>query len=196
MSLLQAQGHDHVLTVPISLGPMVLRVALLTAVPAVAAFAVLRPFVPTPSRRTSAVVTTTSALAVILVLMLAGGIDIPAQAAVLVLAALACPLVAVFGEHVDRARSLVVRAGPWVLAATTVLAVVEVVRGWLVDGAAGQVAVVLYTGAALALVGVSWSAVCQPKGRPMKFLVHGTAVVSALAALVGATQATLLRLPV
>ncbi len=195
MSLLEAQGHDHVLSVPISTGPMVLRVALLTAVPAVAAFAVLRPFVPAPSRRTSAVVTAASALAVILVLMLAGGIDIPAQAVVLVLAALACPLVAVFGEHVDRLRSLVVRTGPWILLATTVLAVVKVARGWLVDGTAGQLAVVLYTGAVLALVGLSWSAVCQPKGRPMKSLVHGAAVVSALVALVGATQATLLRLP-
>lgn len=190
-----AQGHDHVLTVPVSVGPTALRVALLFAVPAVAAFGLLRPFVPDPGRRTSAVVTAASALSVLLVLLLAGGVDLPSQAVVLVLAALACPLAAAVGTNVARLRALVALAGPWVLLTTTVLGAAEVVRGWLADGAANQLAVVHYTGAVLALVGLSWSAVCLPGGRPMKSLVHGAGAVSALAALVGATWATLLRLP-
>ncbi|NKE58797.1 hypothetical protein FXN61_19070 [Lentzea sp. PSKA42] len=195
MGPLLAQGHDHTLTVPITIGPMVLRVALMAAIPAVAAFAVLRPFVPAPSRRSRAVVTATSALAAILLLMVAGAIDIPGQAVVLLLAALACPLVAVFGRHVDRFRTLVSRTGPWVLLTATALAVVKLVHGRLADGPPEKFAVVLYTGALLALLGLSWSAVCRPRGRPMKTLVHGTAAVSALIALVGTTQATLSRLP-
>ena len=192
---LPEQGHQHELTVPIDIGPTALRIVVLAAVPAVAAFVLLRPFVPDPGRRTIAVVTVTSALSVILMLMLAGGVDIPSQAVVPVLAALACPLVAAVGTNVGRLRSLVARAGPWVLLTTTVLGTAKVVRGWLADDAANQLAVVLYTGAILALVGLSWSAVCQPRGRPMKSLVHGAAAVSALAALGGATWATLLRLP-
>jgi hypothetical protein len=183
-----AQGHDHTLSVGITIGPLVLRVALLAAVPVVAGFAMLRAVVP-ESRRTTATVAGCSAAMVVLTLMLAGGTDIPAQAVVVVLAALAGPLVVIL-KRVERLRAF----APWVLTVAGVGAAVEFGRAWLVPLAADDVPVVLYTGVVLALVGLSWFTVCVPRRRLFRVVTHVQAVVLALALVGGTAQATVLRL--
>jgi hypothetical protein len=191
-----AQGHEHTLTVGINIGPLVLRVALLAAVPVVAAFAMLRSFLPAPSRTTNALVAGTAAVTVLLALMLAGGSDIPGQAVVLVLAALAGPLFLIlsrdkrFVTTVGRVRML----APWVLSVATGLAGVEFARGWLGNWERDALAVILYTGVVLALVGLSWFTVCGPRRRSSRLLVQIEAAVLAIAVMGGAAQATVLRL--
>jgi hypothetical protein len=191
-----AQGHDHTLTVGINIGPLVLRVALLAAVPVVAGFGILRAFLPAQSRTTNALVAGIAAGTVLLTLMLAGGSDIPAQAVVLVLVALAGPLFLIlsrdkrFETAVRRIRSL----APWVVSVSAVLAAVEFVRAWLSHRNADSLAIVLYSGVTLALVGLSWFTVCGPRRRLVRVVIQLEAAVLAIAVMGGAAQATVLRL--
>jgi hypothetical protein len=132
---------------------------------------------------------------VILTLMLAGGIDIPAQAVVLVLAALAGPLFLILSrdKRFDPAIRRIRVLAPWMLSAAAAFALVEFGRAWLGDWAPDALAVVLYTGVMLALVGLSWFTVCEPRRRLVRVLVRIQAVVLAIALIGGTAQATVLR---
>ncbi|WP_158885700.1 DUF6239 family natural product biosynthesis protein [Amycolatopsis anabasis] len=174
-------GHDHVLSVPVSIGPLVLRIALLSAVPVVAGFAIMRVFQLESSRATKFGVAAVAGIAVVLELLLAGGLDLPEQAVVPLLAALAGPLYLLrsqdprFRVAVGRTR----RAAPWVVSVTAVAAAVEFGRAWF--GGRESNAALLHTGIVLALVALSWFVLCQPRSRAVRVLVRGQAVVLAVA---------------
>jgi hypothetical protein len=189
--LAQGGGHDHLLTVGVSIGPLVLRVVLLAAIPAVAAFALLRGFLPEPGRWTLAVVVGVAGGAAVLELLLSGGLNLPQATVPLLLALLAAPLYLVlsreprFAPAVGRAR----RFAPWVFWPAGALAAVEFARAWFAGGPA-RTATFLHTSVVLALVALAWFAVSTVR-RPV--VLRGGAGVLALVLLGGGAQATLLR---
>jgi hypothetical protein len=189
-----AAQHEHTLNVPVNIGPLVLRVGLLVAVPAVAGFAMLRGFLTEPSRRTAAFVAGCAAVAVFLEFLLAEGMDFPRQAVIVVLAALAGPLFLILSKDpkFDRFRALLRAVAPWLVTAAFGLAVVEFARVLL---GAGSTGVVLPTGVVLALVGMSWFTVCGPGPRLLSALVRVEAALLGNAALAGAAYALVLTLP-
>src|ERR1043165_8138810 len=68
--------------------------------------------------------------------------------------------------------------------------------GWIGDRPPDRLAVVLYTGVVLALAGLSWFTLCEPRSRPVRTMVGVTATTLALAMTAGAAHATVLRPPV
>src|SRR6266511_2328994 len=158
----QPGGHNHTIDVPVLIGPLALRVALLAAVCAVAGFALMRAFLGTPSRATTGAVTSCAAVATLLEFMLAGGFDLPDQAAVLILAGVAVPLVLAMSRTPDAAR-YAERAAPWVLGVTAMAAFVEFARAKL---AGGINPTMVHTGLMLALGGLSWYRLRLPRWRP------------------------------
>lgn len=73
--LAQGGGHGHLLTVGVSIGPTVLRIALLVAIPVVAGFALLRGFLAEPDRRSLARVVMAAGVVATLELLLSGGLN-------------------------------------------------------------------------------------------------------------------------
>jgi hypothetical protein len=181
-------GHDHVLTVGFSIGPLVLRLAVLVAVPVVACFAMLRGFLPEPDRRTTFGVVLAAGAATLVELLLSGGLRLPEQTVPLLLAALALPLYLIrscdprFAPFVARARAF----APWMFGLCAVLAAVELGRAWL-DGAVTG----LHTGVVLALVGLAWFAVARP--RRLVAVVRVAAAAVGLAMIAATAQAVVLR---
>jgi hypothetical protein len=175
--------HDHGIGVPVTFGPLLLRVVLLIAVCAVAGFALLRGFLPTPERSTLRWVAVLAPVAVVLELMLAGGFALPSQVAVLALGLLFVPgYLAISQRDSDPAR----RAVPFVLALTAGLALVQFGRAWL----GGGPEVLLHTGLIVAVTGLSWLTVGLPRPRLARVGVLALAYVLATAVLAGAAQAT------
>ena len=189
-----AAQHDHTLNLPVSIGPLVLRVGLLVAVPAVAAFAMLRGFLSEPSRRTAAVVAGSAATAVLFEFMLADGMDFPRQVVVLVLAALAAPLVVILSRDPRHAaaRGRARACAPWMVTLSAGFALVEFVRAVL---GAGELTVLLPTAVVLALVGLSWFTVCGVRGRVTGPLVLIEAALLGNAVLAASAYALMLTLP-
>jgi hypothetical protein len=190
----QAQ-HNHTVSVPVNIGPLVLRVALLIAVPVVAGFAMLRGFLGEPDRRAAVWVTGCAAGAVFLEFMLAAGMDFPSQAVLLVLAALGAPMFLILSRdpRFETVRTLLRRIAPWVVTVAAALACVEFVRAAL--RIAGASTVVLPTGVVLALIGLSWFTVCPPGNRVATLLVRLEAAVLANAVLAGSAYTLVLTLP-
>jgi hypothetical protein len=196
--LAAAQGHGHTLSVPAGIGPVILRVALLAAVPVVAGFALLRAFRAEQTRTTVTFVAATAAGLVMLELMLADGLDILTDELVpLLMAALAVPLYLIrsrdprFTVAVRRARALV----PWMLTLTTVLGLIEFGRAWFSDTRPDATAVLLHSGVIFTLLGLCWFAAWVPAGRATTILVRGQAALLASALVAGAAFATVLRPP-
>jgi hypothetical protein len=189
MPALAQGGHDHVLSVGVSIGPLVLRVVLLAAIPAVAGFALLRGFLAEPGRLPVATVVGVAGGAAVLELLLSGGLNLPRATVPLLLALLAAPLYLVlsrdprFATAVGRAR----RFAPWVFWPAAALATVEFGRAWFAEG---RTATLLHTSVVLALVALAWFAVSQVR-RPVVLRVG--AGVLALVLLAAGAQATLLR---
>jgi hypothetical protein len=181
----QGDAHDHVFDLGIGVGPVVLRVALLAAVPAVAGFALLRGFLPAPGRTVATGVVGAAGAVVVLELLLAGGLSLPVQTVPLVLGALAGALYAVRSTDARfaRLRGLLGLAAPWVVCLAGAGAMVELGRGW----AAGD-AIRLHTGVVLAMVALAWFAV----GEPRRVVRVGAAVV-AVALIGGTATAAVLR---
>ncbi|HET9140811.1 DUF6239 family natural product biosynthesis protein [Actinophytocola sp.] len=187
-------GHDHVLQVPITIGPLVLRVGLLIAVPLVAGFAMLRGFLPEPGRTVAALVAGSATVAAVLELILADGLDLPRQAVPLLLVALAAPMFLVLSRdpRFEVGRAVVRRLAPWVFSATALLAFVEFARAF---GAGGVLPVLLRSGVVYALVALAWFTVWRPAGRRVRLLVHIEAAVLANAALAASAYGLVLTLP-
>ncbi|WP_436497433.1 DUF6239 family natural product biosynthesis protein [Actinokineospora sp. HUAS TT18] len=180
----QAQ-HEHTISVPISIGPLTLKIALLYAVPAVAGFALLRGFLGAPSRRTAAFVCSGAAVAVVMELILAGKLDVPNQVAFLAFVAGVFPA---FHAIAPVSRPLdphVVRIAPFVLVTAGSVACVELVRAW--SGGGTQL---LHSGVILAVAGLAWLPLVGSPGRVVRFAVFPAAGLLALALLAAATQAT------
>lgn len=186
-------GHGHVLEVGVHIGPLALRVALLAAVPVVAGFALLRGFLGEPDRRTAFAVVLTAAGAAVLMLLLAGGLDLPEQVVPLLLAALAVPMYVLrstdprFAAAVARVRA----TAPAVFAVAAVVALGAFGRAWL--GLSAAVAVTLHTGAVVALVGLAWFAVARPTGRVVTGGLLTAAALLAVALIGASAQAVVLR---
>jgi hypothetical protein len=196
-TVLLAQGHDHVLSVGVSIGPMVLRIALLAAIPAVAGFALLRGFLAEPGRRATFAVAAAAAGAAVVELMLSGGLNLPVRVVPLLLVALAVPLFLIlstdarFTQAIGRAR----RFAPWVFGAAAVLALTEFARSWLDEASPAAAATGLHTGVVLGLVALAWFAVARPRGRLVTTGVRAAAAVLAMLLVAGAAQAVVLRGP-
>jgi hypothetical protein len=197
-------GGPHDLPLAAAGGTLVLRVLVTGGVFLVAAYAVLRPFLPERLAAAPVVVTGAAAGAGLLLLPLADGLDGPRQLAVALLAALAVPLLAAGRQ--GRAPALVAmvrRAAPWALTVAAVGAALELGRAWLVGGDAGALSARLFTGVLLALAGLSWSVWYprrpdRPNGpdRPNRpggrAALHGTAGVLAAAAVAATVHLELL----
>ncbi|MBE1461921.1 DUF6239 family natural product biosynthesis protein [Kibdelosporangium phytohabitans] len=187
------QGHDHVLTVPVSIGPLILRVALLTAVPAIAGFAVLRGFVPETGRAATAMVAASAVGAIVLELMLSAGLALPPQLVVLLLALSSAPLWLVLSR--DERKAKVVAFGracaPWIVVAAAVAAFVAFGRAWPVRPPSEPL---MHTAIVFALTGLSWFTVCRPAGAgPARVALRVVATALALAALAGTAYAITAR---
>lgn len=191
----QGGGHDHVLTVGVNIGPIVLRVALLAAIPVVAGFALLRGFLTEPDRRSLTAVVATAGGAAVLELLLSGGLSLSERLVPLLLALLAVPLYLVrsrdprFAPAVDRAR----RLAPWVFWPAAVLATGLFARAWLAGGGPAPTATLLHTGVVLALVALAWFAVSRTRRAAGTLSVRLGAGVLAMALVAAAAQAMVLR---
>lgn len=194
--LAQGGGHHHVVTVGFSIGPLVLRMALLAAIPVVAGFAVLHGFLGEPSRRLLVTVLVVAGGAAVLELLLSGGLSVPEQVVPLLLALLAVPLYLVlsrdprFAPAITRTR----RLAPWVFWPVAVVAAGQFWAAWLAGvGAARTATVPLHTGVVLALVALAWFAIVRTERAAGTVGVRVGAVVLAMALMGGAAQATVLR---
>ncbi|WP_324925130.1 DUF6239 family natural product biosynthesis protein [Actinophytocola sp.] len=161
--LAAALQHEHG-SVGIVIGPMALRVLLLSAVMVVAAFAALRGFTGPPAHRTAVWVWSAAAAVVVVELLLSGGLDVPRRVIPLVLAATAAPAYAIFSR--DRrwavARGALRTAAPWLCGAAATLAAVEFARAWL-TATGDQRTTLLHTGVQLAGVAVTWLVISHPR---------------------------------
>jgi hypothetical protein len=189
--LSRSVGHDHTIGVPVLIGPVALRIVLLAAVCAVTGFAMLRAFLGAPGRTTAAVVTACAAVGIVLEFMLANGFDLPDQVAVLILAAIAVPLVLAMSRAPGAVSATrhAERLAPWVLAIAAAAAFVEFTRALL---GSGDKAILLHTGLMLALAGLSWSTFGLPRWRPGSVAVQIMAAGLAGAAIAGAGYTTAL----
>ncbi|MGH3876896.1 MAG: DUF6239 family natural product biosynthesis protein, partial [Actinophytocola sp.] len=187
-------GHDHVLTVGFSIGPTLLRVVLLAAVPLVAGFVLLRGFLAEPDRRTTAAVVGVAGAAAVIELLVSGGLRLPAQVVPLLLAGLAVPMYVLLSRDPRFAPLVEIlrRVAPWLFAACACLALVEFARAWLSAGPDGALPG-LHTGVVLALVGLAWFAVARPRARATTVGVRVAASVVALALTAGTAHAVVLR---
>lgn len=191
--LAQGGGHDHVLSVGVSIGPLVLRIALLAAVPVVVGFALLRGFLTEPDRRGLAAVVSCACVAVVVELLLSGGLTLSQRLVPLLLLLLAVPLYLAlshdprFAPAVTRAR----RLAPWVFWPAAVLAAEQLARAWFTG--AGPVITPLHTGVVLALVALAWFAVSRTRRTTTTVGVRLGAVVLAIVLIPSAAQAMVLQ---
>lgn len=193
--LAQGGGHNHVLTVGVSIGPTVLRIALLVAVPAVAGFAVLRGFLAEPDRRSLSTVIAVAGGATVIELLLSGGLNLSERLVPLLLALLAVPLYLVlsrdsrFAPAVDRAR----RLAPWLFWPAAALAAAQFAGAWFAGAGTARTATLLHTGVVLALVALAWFAVSRTRRRASTVSVRLGAMALAMMLMLGAAQATVLH---
>lgn len=187
--LAQGGGHGHVLTVGVSIGPLVLRVALLAAIPVVAGFALLRGFLAEPDRRALAAVIGCAGGAAVLELLLSGGLNLSQRLVPVLLLLLAAPLYLVLSRDPRFARAVGLGrlVAPWVFWAVGALAVWQFAVAWGGDVTA------LHTGVVFALVALAWFFVAAPRGAVSRVGVRVGAALLASALIAGAGQATVLR---
>lgn len=186
--------HGGHLNLGFSIGSLALRVILLAAVLAVAAFALLRGFLGRPGRFTTIAVTVAAVAAAAMELLLSGGLNLPDQVVPLLLLALALPLYLILSrdERFAAAVGFGRRSAPLVFAVVAVLAAVQFGRAVLF--AAGAVTA-LHTGVFLGLVALVWFAVADPLGRGITMGMRVGAAVLGVALLAGAAQAITARPP-
>jgi len=196
MSLLLAVGGEHGhLEVGFTIGPLVLRVLLLAAVPVVASFAVLRGFLGEPSRRTTVAVAVAAATAATMELLLSGQVNLPEQTIPLVLGALALPVYLALSRDVRFAHAVALgrRYAPLVFAVAAVLAAVQFGLALFAGVGLARSTTLLHTGVLLGLVALVWFAIARPRGRVVTVGLRIGAAVLGIALLAGAAQAITLR---
>ena len=168
-----AQDHGHVIDVPIDIGPLALKLALLLSLPAVAGFAMMRGFLSSPAKSTAAFVTVCAGVGVSMELLLATGFTLPPVVVPLALAAAGGPVYLVFA---DRADLVVLRwVAPGVLLASTAVAGLVFADAWLATPAGDQRTAILHTGMIVAFAGLGWLAVGLPENRVLRAAVLTTA---------------------
>ena len=195
--MLAVAQHSHNLEVGFTIGPVVLRLLLLAAVPVVASFAVLRGFLDEPSRRTTVAVATAAATAATMELLLSGGVNVPEQTVPLLLAALAVPVYLILSRDERYARAVDTgrRYAPWVFAVIAVLASVQFGLALFADAGRERTTILLHTGVLLGLVALTWFAIARPRGLAVTVGLRIGAAVMGMALLAGAAQAITMRPP-
>ncbi|MDU0289343.1 DUF6239 family natural product biosynthesis protein [Saccharothrix longispora] len=192
--LAQGGGHDHVLSVGVSIGPLLLRLVLLATVSFVVGFGLLRGFLAEPDRRSLIGVIACAGGAAVMVLLLSGGLNVSERLVPLLLLLLALPLYLVlsrdprFAAAVGAAR----RFAPWVFWPVAVLAVDQFARAWL-SGAVERAEILLHTGSALALVAMSWFAVSRTRRTAVAVGTRIGAAALSMVLIWGAAQTMLLH---
>ena len=193
--LTQGGGHGHVLSVGVSIGPLVLRVALLLAVPVVAGFVLMRGFLTEPGRRELAAVIGFAGGAAVLELMLSDGLNLSERVVPVLLLLLAVPLYLAlsrdprFAPAVGRTR----RLAPWIFWPAAVLAGAQFALAWFAGGGSADTVTLLHTGVVLALVALAWFVVAAPRRTAGRMAARLGAAVLAAALIAGAGQVTVLR---
>lgn len=181
-----AQQHGHTLSVPISFGPLALKVALFYAVPAVAGFALLRGFLERPSKYTAAFVCGSAALGVVLELMLAGRLEVTNRIVFFAFVAGSLPVLIILAPAAAPLAASARRAAPYVLAVASVAATLHFAKAWLGAG----LPTTLHSGVILALAGLAWLPLVECTRRAARFTVHAGAALVATALLAATAQAT------
>jgi uncharacterized protein DUF6239 len=181
IAISQPGGHHHELNIPVHIGPLALRILLLLAIPAVAGFALLRPFLPRPDRTAEMLVCVGGATAVLLELMLAKGIDIPAQTVPLLLISLAGSLFAAMSRDPRRAGAVhrADQVAPWMLVLIGSLAFAVYASVWLGSTPTAEQYGRLHTGIMLGVTGLAWLPRCRLRTRLGTALIQGGAAVLA-----------------
>lgn len=168
-------GHNHVVTLPFNIGPLLVRVAVLMAVCTVTAFGMVRAFLPQHGRKEAALVAGAAFAAILLELMLAARVDLPSQVVVLLLFATAMPVWLILSrDNVTLAR--VRDSAPWVTSVTAVAAL-----GVFGYASFTSSVSIVQTGVLPALAGLSWFAACRAPHLVTRVLV-GLLAVAALGA--------------
>jgi hypothetical protein len=181
-------GHDHVLSVGVTIGPLILRVTVLAAMSVVAGYVLLSPFLAMPGRRASACGAGAAAVAVSFELLLSGGLGVPEQLVPLLLAGNVLPLYLLlstdprFARPVDLGRSV----APWVFVGMASMSAVVLYRAWFVDMSPRVAAVTLHTGVVLMFVTLAWFVV-----SPRRIAVWVLGAVLASALVLATTQAVI-----
>ncbi|MGH3860512.1 DUF6239 family natural product biosynthesis protein [Actinokineospora sp.] len=181
-----AAQHEHSLSVPVSLGPLALRIALLYAIPAVAGFALLRGFLDRPDKNTTAFVCGSAALGVILELMLAGRLEMANQIVFLAFVAGCFPVFLTLAPVAAPLAEPARRAAPFVLAAASAGALFHFAKAWTGAGLPAT----LHSGVILALAGLAWLPLAGCHRRAARITVHAGSALVATALLAAAAQAT------
>jgi hypothetical protein len=181
-----AQQHGHTLSVPISLGPLALKVALFYAVPAVAGFALLRGFLEQPSKYTAAFVCGSAALGVVLELMLAGKLEVTNRIVFVAFVAGCLPVLLTLAPAAAPLAASARRAAPYILAVASVAATLHFAKAWLGAGLPAT----LHSGVILALAGLAWLPLVGCRRRAARFTVHAGSALVAAALLAATAQAT------
>jgi hypothetical protein len=182
-------GHDHLVSVGIVIGPLILRVTVLVAMSVVAGHVLLRPFLADPGPRTTAYGIGAAAVAVSFELLLSGGFVLPEPVIPLLLAGVALPLYFLlstdprFTRLVDRGRAV----APWVFIGMTAVSAVVLYRAWFVALPPKAMAATLHTGVVLTLVTLAWFMV-----TPHRVMTRALGAVVASALVPAMTQAVML----
>lgn len=179
MPALAQGGHEHLLSVGFTIGPLVLRAAVLAAMSVVAGHVLLRPFLGGARRRESACGVGAAAVGVSFELLLSGGLGMPEQLVPLLLAGIALPLYLVlstdlrFAGLVGLGRS----AAPWVFLGMAGTSAVVLYQAWFIDMPSTAKATALHTGVVLTFVALAWFVVTP--GRTVVWVL-GAVLASAL----------------
>jgi hypothetical protein len=182
-------GHDHLLSVGVVIGPLILRVTVLAAMLVVAGYVLLRPFLTEPGQRTSVCGVGAAAVAVSFELLLSGGLGLPEQLVPLLLAGVALPLYLLlstdprFSRLVGLGRS----SAPWLFVGMATVSAVVLCQAWFADMPPRAVATTLHTGVVLTMVTLAWSAVA-----PCRVVVRVLGAVLASALVLATAQAVVL----
>ena len=181
-----AQDHNHFITSPVDIGPLVLKVALLVALPAVAGFAMMRGFLGTPSRGTAAFVAVCAAVAVCMQLLLSSGFALPPIAIPLTLAAAGWPVYLAFA---DREPPWLLRASaPALTVAVSALAALLFAKAWLGTPDGEDRTALLHTGMMVAFAGLAWLTIGVPRNRLLRAGVLVTAAAVGFTLVAAGTQ--------
>ena len=155
--------HEHIpITFAFTTGPDAVRLLVIGGVLLVTAAAFVRPFVAL-GRAAQQAITVVAGTVLLLLLLIAGELDMPQQGVVALLAAAAVPLAVV--RHRDGTTTPLTRllrpAAPWVAGAAGTLAAVELAR---VLGAADPASTLrlVHTSIGVGLVGLSWLMLARP----------------------------------
>lgn len=186
--------HGH-LELGVTIGPLMLRVAVLAAVPVVAGFVLLRGFLTEPGRFTTAAVVATACGAGALELLLAGGLNLPEQVVPLLLAGLGVPLYLALSRDRRYARAVgrVRRLAPLVFWPVAALAGVQFGTAWFAAVDRERAVILLHTGVLLALVALSWFVVSRGGSRAGSIGLRAGAALVAIALIASTGQAAVLR---